>query len=952
MMEKSVPLETFLPYMRDVGKCEQSLHELNLNWRMIESAAKLNCPQESQAILPAMAATRATFRQLEEELVRNLVQQKLRNMLDELATRAQYVIDIVVRNLYERTADVGFLATDHELCSFVARCGTGSDDDPAADAGLVGSDTLAAQRARIAARLRAYRDKYTVYDEIVLFDVHGRVLVRLDESSPLDISGDPLLAQALASDTYVETFRASELQPGKREALIYARRMCDPASGHVIGVLCLCFAFEEEMGRIFATHRDRMDRSNMLLLDGANRVIASADERWIPLGTPLPVNPEAVPAVMMYAGREYLVRTHASSGYQGYPGPAGWQGQVMIPLDVAFNRARSAALAELEPQLAAGLLSHADTFCPPLFDIMRAAESAADTIRRVVWNGQLTTSGQSGELVRLKSILEQISETGTRSSELFAQSIRDLFETVLAAGLRTTESVSHLLVDLLDRNLYERANDCRWWAVTPELRTLLAEPERSQAAAQRLQQILEYINSLYTVYAGLVVYDRDGRPVASTVASVQVGGTAQAVIDPATLAQVLSLRSEQDYHVTPFAPTPLYGDAPTFVYHAAIGHPDQPGRNIGGIGIVFDATPEFNAMLRGALGAKDGEQAFFIDREGTILASTDAAHPVGARLELDADLLALDNGASASRIAVRDGQYALIGCTVSHGYREFKVSDGYRDDIIGVVVAKLGAVRAGGDARRIGTAPASATIKSAAGPEFAMFYVDGNLFAVATAAVLEALPAASVASVSIGTSQECIGVIRTTTGQPASTATREAIAAQAFVWVFDLGAFLSGERTAIAPGSQVVVVRHGARARTAGDHAAWGGVRRSTTDHRHADHRRRRSAIDPAIDQATGFRSADPGHQCRLPVRAARRACGTTSAPGGNGRLMHPMAAPVPAWRHARPRQPGASAEPDVPQRAAPTVCRAPAWCRMRAVRSPGWRRSVRRDAACWPVRR
>ena len=148
---------------------------------------------------------------------------------------------------------------------------------------------------------------------------------------------------------------------------------------------------------------------------------------------------------------------------------------------------RSAALTELEPQIAAGLLLHATTFCPPLHDIMSAAESAADAIRRVVWNGQLNTSRQSGEQVRLKSILEQISGTGIRSSEMFAQSILDLFETVLAAGLRTTESISHLLVDLLDRNLYERANDYRWWAVTTVLRTLLAQPEHSPVALVPLQ---------------------------------------------------------------------------------------------------------------------------------------------------------------------------------------------------------------------------------------------------------------------------------------------------------------------------------------------------------------------------------------------------------------------------------------------------------------------------------
>lgn len=60
----TLPIDTFLPYMRDVVRCEQSLHELHLMWRMIESSAKMNCPLEARSILPTMAATRAGFKRL------------------------------------------------------------------------------------------------------------------------------------------------------------------------------------------------------------------------------------------------------------------------------------------------------------------------------------------------------------------------------------------------------------------------------------------------------------------------------------------------------------------------------------------------------------------------------------------------------------------------------------------------------------------------------------------------------------------------------------------------------------------------------------------------------------------------------------------------------------------------------------------------------------------------
>ncbi len=776
-MENTEPLQidTFLPYMRDVIRCEQALQELNLMWRIIESSAKMNCPEEARAILPTMAATRDGFNRLEQELVTSLVGEKVATVLGEIGTKAQYVIDIVVRNLYERTADVGFLATDNELCAFVA----GLTDDEQA----------------IRQRLRAYRNKYTVYDEIILLDAAGNVLVQIDEATPLEGSSDPLLAQTLASDGYVETFRASDLRPAKRQALIYSKRMLHPQTGAVVGVLCLCFNFEQEMAGIFRSHRDPDGRANLLLLDGDNRVIESADPLWIPVGAVVPVNPTARPRLLMFAGREYLVRTYRSGGYQGYPGPMGWQGQVMMPVDVAFTGAASNTLATLAPAVREGLLSHAQSFSAPLYEIMMAAE----TIRRVVWNGQVMTAGQRGELMKLKTILDQISETGARSNELFSKSIGDLYETVLASSLRDSEFVSHLLVDLLDRNLYERSDDCRWWALTPELRAALAAPTLGDAARQQISDILAYINSLYTVYTRLFVYDQQGCIVASTQPGLGRDSVIGTHIDAATLARVRALGSEQDYHVTPFETSPLYGDRPTYVYHAAIRDPHDEARVVGGIGIVFDAEPEFAAMLRGGLGEQTGMQALFVDRQGRVISSLDPAHPVGSVLELDDTLRQLPNGQSASRIVVHDGQYAILGCTMSSGYREFKVTDGYREDVLAIVFKFLGEVREASGDSGAARVQLQTDLRGQAGCEYATFVIGGALYALPAQHALEALPASKITTVSTGERRACVGLLglqrEGRDGAP--------------VWVFDLGYLIRGTPSPTDNRSQVIIVRHG-----------------------------------------------------------------------------------------------------------------------------------------------
>jgi chemotaxis signal transduction protein len=270
-------------------------------------------------------------------------------------------------------------------------------------------------------------------------------------------------------------------------------------------------------------------------------------------------------------------------------------------------------------------------------------------------------------------------------------------------------------------------------------------------------------------------------------------------IDASTLAQVHALRSEQDYCVTPFAPTVLYGDRPTYIYHAAIRHPDDDTVVVGGIGIVFDAETEFLAMLRGGLGNKSDANALFVDRAGTVISSTDLRRPVGSTLDIDPALLSLPNGSSGSRIVLHDGHYAIMGCTASHGYREFKVSDGYREDVLAVVFSSFGEVRERLGAGIKGNAAVTPNLAATGNREFATFFVDATLFALPAEHVLEALPASQISSVSRGNREARIGLL----------GLQHQTAGQGSVWVYDLGYLIHNRPATIAPNSQVIIVRHG-----------------------------------------------------------------------------------------------------------------------------------------------
>lgn len=800
--------DAFIPHMRQVARCESSLQELNLMWRLIESSAKMNCPQEAQALLPMMAATREGFEQLEQDLVQSMVAQAVAGVTAGLFSQAQHLIDTLVRNLYERTADVGFLATDALLCRFMAE--QDADVEP------------------VIQRLCSYRSKYTVYKEVLLLDTQGYVRASTQSGAEAiqDRSRqccDPLIARALQSQSYVQAFAATDLLPHQPSALIYAHRMVSPVTQQPVGVLCLCFDFVGEMQGIWGERRvsasQDLESSVVLLLDEQGMVLASSDMHWIGVGVQVGLHRNGANPLWIHGGRTYLVQSAESLGYQGYLGPQGWRAQIMVPLDLAFGVQGSGGLHGMDAAVAQGLLAHAHRFCPPL----HAIHSAADTIRRVVWNGQVMTAGKQIDNTRLQAVLEQIGETGARTNEVFTQSIRSLYSTVLETALRDNRLLTRLLVDLLDRNLYERANDCRWWALTPQLPTLLQRLKSDEAADDAVGEVcdlLTAIHKLYTVYQQIVVYDASGLIVAASQWGRQIhsqtglseteaaggDGLIGSFIEQDSLRKVLALQGTQSYHASAWRPFALDEAAgPTYVYHAAIR--GQQGEVLGGIGLVFHAQREFQAMLQGVLGAQTGangsRQVAYLNRAGVVMSSSAAQLPPVMRLDLPADMLALPAGQSLSRAMVYQDQYCVVAVTAGSGYREFKRSDGYEEDVLALSVQAFGPVQ--GDAQatvwrrntRVQSLP-MATQSGAPGMEMATFFVGQSVLAVDAACVLEAQSAADIAPLSAGRLPHCVGTL----------ARRSQGVVAGYVWVFDLGALLYGKPLVRNAQSQVIVLTH------------------------------------------------------------------------------------------------------------------------------------------------
>lgn len=640
--------EDLVAHMRRVLIAERDLHDLAMNWRLIESSAAIGCPREVAPILPTLAGTRERFEALQSRLIDRMAAETLAQRADDLAGRAGSAIDILVRNLYERTADVGFLASDEPVQTFCA-----------APAGMSGP-AAAALRARLA----EYQAKYTVYDDILLCAPDGRILLRLAEDEARPATRDPVLAQALQAPGFIERFGDSDLAAdGQGAALLYAHRIVS-ADGGLAGVLVLRFRFMDEMAGLFRAAVDARQACALMLLDAEGRVIASSDEAHVPRGARLACADTADVQSLVFAGREYLGVVRCGTPYQGYPGPAGWRMVAMVPLLTAFNLGPSSGTADPVATAVAQ---------PELQAIRSEAEAINQDLRRVVWNGRLMARGDTDGRLRLQAVLHQVSDAGRRTRSRLEAAIRDLGATARARAQLRAGELARLAADILDRNLYERANDCRWWALSPVLREALAAEGGVTAQGRAdMAQVLAHIHRLYTVYSRLVVFDAQGRVQAVSGGGADAGSAAP--VPPTLLRQVLELPSPQAYAVTPFAEAPWSGDGPTYTYLAAIRHPDDPQRRVGGLAIVFHAARELPAILHDLLGERAGWAAF-VDAQGQVLAQW------GEMPDTPAVRAAPDGSVCAAQ-----GQAWVCAHAHGQGYREYGRAGG-GDPAVAVRVA-------------------------------------------------------------------------------------------------------------------------------------------------------------------------------------------------------------------------------------------------------------------------
>jgi len=313
-----------------IQKVTGLLRMLALN-AMIESARAGSHGAGFSVVANEVREIAASVGQVSEQL-----QLELASQIDNLSDRTRMManaavgsrmvdlalnaIEIIDRNLYERTCDVRWWATDSALVDCAAN---------------VTPESVAYASKRLGVILGAY----TVYLDLWLCDLQGKVIANgrpgRYPAVGLDVSREPwfIEARALASgDDYAvgDIYECAGLGGAEVATYVASVRAGGEAHGTPLGVLAIHFDWAPQAQTIVRGVRiepEERDRTAVMLVDANGRIIASSEEaRTLQKKFQIETNQRNHGFYTRADGT--TIAFHATPGYETYQG-LGWHGVIV-----------------------------------------------------------------------------------------------------------------------------------------------------------------------------------------------------------------------------------------------------------------------------------------------------------------------------------------------------------------------------------------------------------------------------------------------------------------------------------------------------------------------------------------------------------------------------------------------------------------------------------------------
>jgi hypothetical protein len=260
---------------------------------------------------------------------------------------------------------------------------------------------------------------------------------------------------------------------------------------------------------------------------------------------------------------------------------------------------------------------------------------------------------------KVETISRELETQLTRRTANLMQSIEHMTER--ARGERMVDLALNA-IELIDRNLYERTCDVRWWATDSAAVDCAADPGAANVsyAAERLAVILR----AYTVYLDLWLCDLQGNVLASARSDRYPLNGAN-VAQTRWFQDALKLRSGDDYVAGDVERQPLLGDAPVATYCASVREGGNAnGKPLGVLAIHFDWETQARTIVEGVRVDDDRARVLLVDSNFRVIASSDGQGLLTERMPLTV------NGSKSG--VYKDGAGPQVAFHLTPGYETYK----------------------------------------------------------------------------------------------------------------------------------------------------------------------------------------------------------------------------------------------------------------------------------------
>ena len=278
--------------------------------------------------------------------------------------------------------------------------------------------------------------------------------------------------------------------------------------------------------------------------------------------------------------------------------------------------------------------------------------------------GFAVVAAEVGEVSRqIRSVTEAMQEGMQAKMAEVDRLAKVLIVDVLGSRLA---DLSLNMIEIMDRNLYERSCDVRWWATDSAVVDVAAQPtpESRTFATQRLGVILD----AYTVYLDLWIAGLDGRVIANGRPGKFPLAVGQNVSGTSWFSSALRTTSGADFCVADIQTNNALCNRHVATYSAAIrAGGENNGRPIGVLGIFFDWQTQSQAIVDGVrLSAEEKQRTrcLLIDSSRRVIASSDQQGILREVISLP------ENRQQIGSMQMADGSVA--GYALTPGYETYK----------------------------------------------------------------------------------------------------------------------------------------------------------------------------------------------------------------------------------------------------------------------------------------